>query len=68
MALNQKNTQFKGYPDFFKELNDFIIVVEVKAINHKDAISEVQYYMLNNSIQKDIIGIAINIWTRCIKS
>lgn len=57
---SKKNTQFKGYPDFFKELNDFIIVVEAKATNHQDAISEVRHYMLNNSIQKDIIGIAIS--------
>ena len=27
---SKKNTQYKGYPDFFKELNDFIIVVEAK--------------------------------------
>ena len=57
---SKKNKKYKGYPDFFKELNDFIIVVEAKATNHKDAVDEIQYYMLNNDVQKDIIGIAIS--------
>lgn len=49
-----------GYPDFFKEENNFCIVVEAKAKKHEAAKKEIQFYMLNNSINKDIIGIAIS--------
>ncbi len=56
---SKNKTSFSGYPDFFKELDDFLIVVEAKAINHKDAISEVKHYMTYNKIKKDIVGIAV---------
>ena len=39
----KKNKKYKGYPGlWFKELNDFIIVVGAKATNHKDAVDEIQ--------------------------
>ena len=37
-----------------------MIIVEVKAIKHSDAEKEVQYYMENNKINKDLIGIAVS--------
>lgn len=57
---SKNNTDFKGYPDFFKDEENFVIVVEAKATNQKQAIAEVKHYMLNNNIDKDIIGIAIS--------
>ena len=57
---SKKGTSYKGYPDFFREEEDYIIIVEAKAINHKNASAEVQHYMLKNKITKDIIGIAIS--------
>ena len=50
----------KGYPDFLKEQDDYIIIVEVKATNHEDAIKEVNHYAKNNKITKDIIAIAVS--------
>ena len=57
---SKKGTRYKGYPDFFKDLENYVIVVEAKATIHKNAIEEVQFYMLTNNIHKDIIGIAIS--------
>lgn len=57
---SKKGTRYKGYPDFFKDLENYVIVVEAKATIHKNAIEEVQFYMLTNNIQKDIIGMAIS--------
>ena len=58
---SKKNTSSsKGYPDFFLEEEDYIIVVEAKAISHSDAIAEVQHYMQKNNVTKDIIGIAVS--------
>lgn len=53
-------TEYKGYPDFFKEERDYCIVVEAKADDMDAAEKETQYYMLNNKIHKDIIGIAVS--------
>ena len=50
----------KGYPDFFLETEDYCIVVEAKADNHSAAENEVQFYMLHNTINTDIIGIAVS--------
>ena len=52
---SKKGTDNSGYPDFFCDSDDFCIVVEAKAIDHAAAQVEVQYYMINNKIQKDII-------------
>ncbi|MBD8048126.1 N-6 DNA methylase [Clostridium faecium] len=57
---SKKGTNYKGYPDFFKETDDYVIIVEAKALKQSEAEEEVQIYMLNNNIKKDIIGIAIS--------
>ena len=46
---SKKGTTEDGYPDFFKELKDFVIVVEAKALHHSQAEKEVKFYMQNNS-------------------
>lgn len=57
---SKKNTDYKGYPDFLREEDEYIIIVEAKATNHKDAVAEIQHYMFKNIITKDIIGIALS--------
>lgn len=57
---SKKGSSYKGYPDFLKEDEDFIIVVEAKATEQNDAINEVQHYLLKNKITKDLIGIAVS--------
>lgn len=58
---SKKNTGKNGYPDFFKYLKNYVIIVEAKAIDHLEAEKEVQYYMEVNSIKKeDKIGIAVS--------
>jgi hypothetical protein len=57
---SKKNSNFKGYPDFLREEEDYIIVVEAKATEHSDAISEVQHYAIKNNVTKDIICIAVS--------
>lgn len=58
--VSKNGTTFKGYPDFLLEEEDYIIVVEAKATEQDQAISEVKHYMLKNNINKDIIGIAVS--------
>ena len=58
--VSKAGTNLMGYPDFFKDMVDFVIVVEAKALKHSDAENEVQYYMLNNKIKKGIVGMAIS--------
>ena len=57
---SKKGTDYAGYPDFFLDADDYCIIVEAKATDHEAAKTEVQYYMINNKIHKDIIGIAIS--------
>lgn len=57
---SKKGNNYKGYPDFLREEEDYIIVVEAKPADQKAAVSEIQHYMLNNKITKDIIGIALS--------
>lgn len=57
---SKKGTDYAGYPDFFFDEEDYCIVVEAKATDHNEAQEEVQYYIINNRIHKDIIGIAIS--------
>ena len=60
--LSKKGTDNDGYPDFFKDLKDldYAIVVEAKAIKHSEAESDIQFYMTNNTVNKDLIGIAVS--------
>ena len=57
---SKNKTNEDGYPDFFLDLEEFTIVVEAKSVNQQKAISEVKYYISDNSIIKDIIGIAVS--------
>ena len=57
---SKKGTSYSGYPDFFCDSGDYCIVVEAKATDHAAAQDEVQYYMINNKILKDIIGISVS--------
>lgn len=61
---SKNNTDKKGYPDFLKCIKqkglDFYIVVEAKATNHKQAVNDIVFYMQNNNISSDIVGIAIS--------
>jgi hypothetical protein len=58
--ISKNGTNFKGYPDFLLEEEDYVIVVEAKPLNQDQAINEVQHYMVKNNIDKDIIGIAVS--------
>ncbi|MDD2435699.1 MAG: N-6 DNA methylase [Bacilli bacterium] len=58
--VSKNGTSFKGYPDFYKEEEDFVIIVEAKATKQNDAVLEVKHYMLKNNISKDIVGIALS--------
>jgi len=58
--VSKKGTGQKGYPDFFRDEDDFSIIVEAKALKHSEAEKEVILYMNENNITKDIIGIAIS--------
>lgn len=57
---SKAGTDYKGYPDFFLELDDYVIVVEAKAEDQDAAISEAQWYMYKNNITKNILGIAVS--------
>lgn len=56
-----------GYPDFFKDMGDWLVVVEAKSgkpglkSSHAAAESEVQGYMSSNAVpDADIVGIAVS--------
>ena len=65
---SKKNTNYNGYPDFFKEVildngKKIFVIVEAKATNHQNACEEVLFYAKNNKIdiKKDnIIAIAVS--------
>ncbi|WP_407445954.1 N-6 DNA methylase [Fibrobacter sp.] len=57
---SKKGTSYDGYPDFFKDMTDFAIIVEAKALKHSDAENEIQFYMANNNIKKGVVGMAIS--------
>lgn len=57
---SKKSANYKGYPDFLLEEEDYVIVVEAKATEQDQARDEVKHYMLKNNITKDIIGIAVS--------
>lgn len=56
---SKKGTDYKGYPDFFRDKtnDDFCIVVEAKAEDHPTAEEEVKHYMLINKIIKTLLGL-----------
>jgi len=58
--MSKNGTDYKGYPDFFMDNGDYCIVVEAKAADHAAAQDEVQWYIINNKIRKDIVGIAVS--------
>ncbi|MFS0717344.1 N-6 DNA methylase [Arthrobacter sp. 1P04PC] len=56
-----------GFPDFFKDMGEWLIVVEAKSgepglrSDHAAAVSDVRSYMSNNAVpHADIVGIAIS--------
>lgn len=56
-----------GFPDFFKDMGDWLIVVEAKSgapgprSSHLAAVTDVQSYMSNNAAPTtDIVGIAVS--------
>ncbi|WP_201271413.1 HsdM family class I SAM-dependent methyltransferase [Mammaliicoccus lentus] len=57
---SKKNKNRMGYPDFLKDTEDYVIIVEAKPLKHSDAENEVQYYINNNNIDKSMIGIAVS--------
>lgn len=57
---SKKGSGNDGYPDFFLDTAEYAIVVEAKATKHNLAKAETVYYMENNKITKDIIGIAVS--------
>ncbi len=60
ISKSKPSSKNKGYPDFLKEQDDYVIIVEAKATKQSDAIKEVKHYLQNNQITKDIIGIAVS--------
>lgn len=56
----KKGSSNDGYPDFFKLEKDFCIIVEAKKLDHQKAEQEVKFYMSENKITIDLIGIAIS--------
>lgn len=58
---SKRKTGKQGYPDFFKECNDYVIVVEAKGDDFSLACEELQFYIENNDKPDiDMIGIAIS--------
>ncbi|MBQ0089032.1 MAG: N-6 DNA methylase [Prevotellaceae bacterium] len=56
---SKKKTGEKGYPDFFKEEDAYVIIVEAKGTSIQDAEEDVRFYSEHNKVKKDIISIAI---------
>lgn len=59
---SKKATGNQGYPDFFKALDSWMIVVEAKAADHDLATADVLHYMTDNNVDPstDIVGIAVS--------
>lgn len=58
--VSKNGTNYKGYPDFYREEEDYTIIVEAKATKHSAAVNEVKFYALNNNVRKDIVCIAVS--------
>lgn len=59
---SKKGTDYKGYPDFFLDRGDYVIIVEAKPLLHKKAQEEIKFYLGINNIHqtKDLIGVAVS--------
>lgn len=57
---SKRGTSYGGYPDFFLDHDNFTIIVEAKPLKHSEAENDVKFYIENNKIHKDIIGIAVS--------
>jgi len=57
---SKNGTSREGYPDFYKNAGEYDIIVEAKAIQHRDAEKDILFYIKENKIRKDIIGIALS--------
>ena len=57
---SKKGSGKDGYPDFFLDNEDFVIIVEAKTSKQKDAENDVLFYMEHNKIDKDMLGIAVS--------
>jgi len=57
---SKHGTPSGGYPDFYKDAGDFVIVVEAKALLQKKAEKDVLFYLEENRINRDLIGIALS--------
>ena len=57
---SKRGTGYSGYPDFFRDSEEYAVIVETKANDIKAAEAEVQFYMRENKIKKDILGIALS--------
>ena len=53
------NPNEDGYPDFFKDCGEFVIVVEAKPKDISLAEAETKYYMQHNAVKVPIVGIAV---------
>lgn len=57
---SKRGSDYYGYPDFLKDTEDFVIIVETKPLRHSSAEEEIKHYMNVNGIKKDVIGIAFS--------
>ncbi len=57
---SKSGKNYAGYPDFFKDEEEYSIIVEAKATKQEEAEEEIKHYMIYNHIKKDIIGIAFS--------
>ncbi|MFC7487851.1 HsdM family class I SAM-dependent methyltransferase [Knoellia sp. CPCC 206453] len=63
----RKGSTDDGFPDFFKDMGSWLIVVEAKSgeagprSDHAAALADVRSYMINNAVpHTDIVGIAVS--------
>lgn len=57
---SKKSTGETGYPDFYRDEEEYAIVVEAKATAHDQAEADVQHYLATNTVTKDLVGIAVS--------
>ena len=62
VKVGEERFENKGYPDFFKDVGDYLIIVEAKDTidKQKQAELETQYYMSNVYHRYNTIGIAVS--------